>query len=83
MTPPEWVKHDEGTHYINLGRALLVTVVHERIGGQGWKIMVGKRSLKDKIPALDDAKRVAIAFAQRVFKDIATDLEALKTGEGE
>jgi len=83
MTPPDWVKHDENTYYINLGRALLVTVVHERMGGPGWKILVGKRSIKDKIPALEDAKRVAIAFAHRVFKDIGTDLDALKLAEGD
>lgn len=74
---PEWVRHDDSSHYVNLGKALLVAVIHERMGAPGWKIQVGKRSLKDKIPNLDDAKRVAIAFAQRVLKDIAADLDAI------
>lgn len=74
---PEWVRHDDSTHYINLGKALLVAVIHERMGAPGWKITVGKRSLKDKIPNLDDAKRVAIAFAQRVLKDVVVDLDAI------
>ncbi len=74
---PEWVRHDDSTHYINLGKALLVTVIHERMGAPGWKITVGKRSLKDKIPNIEDAKRVALAFAQRVLKDIVVDLDVL------
>ena len=74
---PEWTRHDDSTHYINLGKALLVTVIHERMGAPGWKITVGKRSLKDKIPTLEDAKRVAMAFAQRVLKDVIADLDAL------
>jgi len=73
----EWIRHDDSTHYINLGKALLVTVIHERMGAPGWKIQVGKRSLKDKIPNLDDAKRVALAYAVRVAKDIRADLDAL------
>lgn len=74
---PEWTRHDDSTHYINLGKALLVAVVHEKMGAPGWKITVGKRSLKDKIPTLEDAKRVAIAFAHRVLKDVTADLDAL------
>ncbi len=74
---PEWTRHDDSTHYINLGRALLVTVIHEKMGAPGWKIQVGKRSLKDKIPNLDDAKRVAVAFAVRVLRDIQADVDAL------
>lgn len=74
---PEWTRHDDSTHYINLGKALLVTVIHEKMGAPGWKITVGKRSLKDKIPNLDDAKRVALAFSQRVLKDIVADLDVL------
>ena len=74
---PEWVRHDDSTHYINLGKALLVAVIHEKMGAPGWKITVGKRSLKDKIPTLEDAKRVAIAFAQRVLKDVIADLDAI------
>jgi hypothetical protein len=74
---PEWTRHDDSTHYINLGKALLVAIIHEKMGAPGWKIQVGKRSLKDKIPNLEDAKRVAMAFASRVAKDIQTDLDAL------
>jgi hypothetical protein len=74
---PEWIRHDDSTHYVNLGKALLITVVQERVGAPGWKIHVGKRSLKDKIPGLDDAKRVALAFAHRVLKDVMVDLEAI------
>ncbi|WP_300158392.1 hypothetical protein [Solidesulfovibrio sp.] len=73
----EWTRHDDSTHYINLGRALLVTVINEKMGSPGWKIQVGKRSLKDKIPNLDDAKRVAVAFAARVLRDIQADVDAL------
>jgi hypothetical protein len=74
---PEWTRHDDSTHYINLGKALLVAVIHEKMGAPGWKITVGKRSLKDKIPTLEDAKRVAVAFAQRVLKDVIADLDAI------
>jgi hypothetical protein len=80
---PEWTRHDDSTHYINLGKALLVAIIHEKMGAPGWKIQVGKRSLKDKIPNLEDAKRVAMAFAVRVTKDIQTDLEALSKPEEE
>ncbi len=80
---PEWTRHDDSTHYINLGRALLVAVIHERMGAPGWKVQVGKRSLKDKIPNLEDAKRVALAYAERVARDIQADLEALHGPEGE
>ena len=75
--PPEWTRHDDNTYAINLGKALLVTVIHERMGAPGWKIQVGKRSLKDKIPNLEDAKRVALAYAERVARDIRADLDAL------
>ena len=74
---PEGVRHDDSTHYINLGKALLVTVIHEKMGAPGWKITVGKRSLKDKIPNLEDAKRVALAYAERVARDIRADLDVL------
>lgn len=78
---PEWTRHDDSTHYINLGKALLVAVIHEKMGAPGWKVQVGKRSLKDKIPNLDDAKRVALAYAERVAKDIRADLDALHPAE--
>jgi hypothetical protein len=47
------------------------------MGAPGWKVQVGKRSLKDKIPNLEDAKRVALAYAERVARDIRADLDAL------
>lgn len=78
---PEWIKHDESTHYINLGKALIVAVIHERMGAPGWKVQVGKRSLKDRIPTLEDAKKVAMAFAERVAKEIRADLDALHGAE--
>ena len=72
-----WTKIDDTTYCINLGRALLVAVVHERMGQPGWKVHVGKRALKDKLASLEDAKRVALAFAGRVLKEIQADYEAL------
>jgi hypothetical protein len=72
-----WTKIDDTTHCINLGRALLVAVIHEGLGQPGWKIHVGKRSLKDKISSLEDAKRVALAFAGRVLKDVQADYDTL------
>ena len=73
----EWMKIDDNTHCINLGRALLVAVVHEKMGSPGWKVHVGKRSLKDKISNLEDAKRVALAYAGRVLKEVQADYDAL------
>lgn len=72
-----WTKLDDNTYCINLGRALLVAVVHERLGTPGWKIHVGKRAIKDKISSLEDAQRVALAFAGRVLKDIQAEYETL------
>jgi len=72
-----WTQLDDTTYCINLGRALIVAVTHERLGTPGWKVHVGKRALKDKISSLEDAKRVALAFAGRVLKDIQTDYDAL------
>jgi hypothetical protein len=77
----EWTKIDDTTHCLNLGRALLVAVVHEGMGSPGWKIHVGKRALKDKISSLEDAKRVALAYAGRVLKDVQADYEALSPSD--
>ena len=75
---PEWTRHDDSTHYLNLGRALLVVVVHEKMGAPGWKVQVGKRSLKDKIPNLEDAKRVALAYEMAAIEG----LDALSRPDG-
>jgi hypothetical protein len=72
-----WTRIDDSTYCINLGRALLVAVVFERLGTPGWKIHVGKRALKDKISSLEDAQRVALAFAGKVLKEVQTDYDAL------
>ena len=53
------------------------SIVGTLIGAPGWKVHVGKRSLKDKIPDLDAAKRVGLAFAHRVLKDVMADLETI------
>lgn len=73
-----WTKLNDDTYCINLGRALLVAVAHEGMGTPGWKIHVGKRALKDKIPSLESAQKVALAFAGKVLKDIVADYEALE-----
>ena len=36
-----WTRLDDNTYCINLGRALLVAVVHEKLGTPGWKIHGG------------------------------------------
>ena len=72
-----WTKLNDETYCINLGRALLVAVAHEGMGSPGWKIHVGKRALKDKVSSLEDAKKVALAFAGKVLKEIVADYEAL------
>jgi len=77
-----WTKLGDDTYCINLGRALLVAVVHERMGTPGWKVHVGKRALKDKISSLEDAQKVALAFAGRVLKEVVADFEALGRPDG-
>jgi len=64
-----------------LGKALLVTVVYERLTPPGWKVQVGQRALKDKFATLEDAQKVAMAFAEKVAAAIRVDLDALK-GQG-
>lgn len=73
-----WTRHDDTTHYVNLGKALVLAVVYDRLGDPGWKVQVGKRSLKDKFKSLDDAKKVGQAFAERVLAQCREDLETLK-----
>lgn len=75
---PEWTKHDDATYYMLLGKALLMTVVYERLTPPGWKVQVGQRSLKDKFGKLEDAQKIALAFAEKVNAGIRADLDALK-----
>ncbi|WP_243310797.1 hypothetical protein [Fundidesulfovibrio agrisoli] len=75
---PEWTKHDDSTYYMSLGKALLVTVVYDRLTPAGWKVQVGQRSLKDKFGSLEDAQKIAMAFAEKVSAAIRADLDALK-----
>ncbi|MFZ5426531.1 MAG: hypothetical protein ACOZEN_06130 [Thermodesulfobacteriota bacterium] len=75
---PEWTKHDDSTYYMALGKALMVTVVYERLTPPGWKVQVGQRALKDKFGSLEDAQKVALAFADKIATAIRADLDALK-----
>lgn len=74
----EWTKHDDSTYYMSLGKALLVTVVYERLTPPGWKVQVGQRTLKDKFASLEDAQKIALAFAEKVATAVRADLDALK-----
>ena len=74
----EWTKHDDATYYVSLGKALLVSVVYERLTPPGWKVQVGQRALKDKFATLEDAQKIALAFAEKVCVAIRADLNALK-----
>lgn len=74
----EWTKHDDATYYVSLGKALLVSVVYERLTPPGWKVQVGQRALKDKFATLEDAQKIALAFAEKVCVAIRADLDALK-----
>jgi len=75
---PEWTKHDDSTFYMALGKALMLTVVYERLTPPGWKVHVGQRALKDKFATLEDAQKVALAFADKIATAIRADLDALK-----
>jgi len=77
----EWEKHDDTTYFINLAKALLVAVVFDRMGTPGWKVQVGKRSLKDKFSSAEDAKKVALAFADRVLNQCREELDAAKAAD--
>ncbi|MFP5222672.1 MAG: hypothetical protein ACLGSA_10325 [Acidobacteriota bacterium] len=74
----EWTKHDDSTYYMSLGKALLVAVVYERLTPPGWKVQVGQRTLKDKFASLEDAQKIALAFADKVATAVRADLDALK-----
>ncbi len=73
-----WTKHDDSTYFINLGKAMLVAVIYDRMGQPGWKVQVGKRSVKDKLPTLEDAQKVALVLADRVVNQCREELDALK-----
>ncbi|MEF3698419.1 hypothetical protein [Desulfolutivibrio sp.] len=77
----EWEKHDDTTYFINLAKALLVAVVFDRMGTPGWKVQVGKRSLKDKFATADDAKKIALAYAERILNQCREELETIKASE--
>jgi len=74
----EWTKHDDSTYFLSLGKALLVTVIFERLTPPGWKVQVGQRALKDKFASLEDAQKVALAFADKIATAIRADLDTLR-----
>ncbi|WP_051261119.1 hypothetical protein [Desulfovibrio inopinatus] len=78
----KWTQHDDSTHFLQIGGAFFVTVTYERLGQPGWKVQVGRRVLKDKFANVEDAKKIAIAFADRVITKCHEDLEAAKTESG-
>ncbi len=78
----EWIKKDDSTYTFTMGGVLMVGIVYEQMGGPGWKIQVANRSLRDKIPSEDDAKRVAIAFAQKILQQCHKDLNEVKAQMG-
>jgi hypothetical protein len=73
-----FIKQDDTTYYALLGKVLPVAVSYEQLGTPGWKVLVGKRSLKDKLAAKEDAAKVALAYAERVLTQCREDLDALK-----
>jgi hypothetical protein len=74
----QWTKHDDSTYYLSLGKALLVTTVYDRLSPPGWKVQVGQRALKDKFASLEDAQKIALAFAEKILAAIRADLDELK-----
>ncbi len=73
-----WTKRDDSTYVLALGKALLVAVVYDRLTPPGWKVQVGMRTLKDKFASLEDAQRIALAYADKVSTAIRADLDSLK-----
>jgi hypothetical protein len=41
-------------------------------------VQVGQRTLKDKFASLEDAQKIALAFADKVATAVRADLDALK-----
>jgi len=79
----EWIKRDDTTYMLLLGKALMIGVVYDHLSPAGWKVQVGLRSLKDKFASLENAKKVAVAFAEKVLQDVRADMEAVKAQEGQ
>ena len=75
-----WTKRDDTTYVVALGKALLVAVVYDRLTPPGWKVQVGMRSLKDKFASLEDAQKIALAYADKVCTAIRADLDGGQTG---
>ncbi|GAB6036711.1 hypothetical protein JCM15519_12700 [Fundidesulfovibrio butyratiphilus] len=73
-----WSKVDDQRYVLVLGKALLVAVVYEQLTPVGWKVQVGRRALKDKFAKLEDAQKIALAFADKVAASILSDLEELR-----
>ena len=73
-----WTKRDDSTYMLALGKALLVAVVYERLTPPGWKVQVGMRTLKDKFASLEDAQKIALAYADKVCTAVRADLDTLK-----
>jgi len=76
----EWQKHDDSTFHLVLGGVLPVAVIYDRMGNPGWKVMVGKRSLRDKMPSMEDAQKVALVYALKILKQCQKDLDQLMAG---
>ena len=61
--------------------ALSLAAEAESIDSENWLFGCRLQEYKDKIPNLEDAKKVALAYAERVAKDIRADLDALHPAE--
>ncbi len=78
----KWTRHDDSTEYFTLGGVLMVAVVYDRMGDPGWKVQVGKRSLRDKLASKEDAQRVAVAYAEKILRQCDKELVELKVSMG-
>lgn len=74
----DWTKRDDSTYVLALGKALLVAVVYDRLTPPGWKVQVGMRTLKDKFAGLEDAQKIALAYADKVCAAIRADLDGAR-----
>lgn len=73
----QWARHDDSTYMATLGGVLMVAVVYDKMGSPGWKIHVGNRALRDKLSSMEDAQKVALAFANRILNQCRKDLDEL------